>query len=55
MNGSRTAAEAWHCESPEKVYRQSAARVAVNGPGLKSSWRKAEAWHNDENPGDTIG
>ena len=43
MKGSWRAAEAWHCEKPEKVIDKSAASVAVEGTGLKDSYREIEA------------
>jgi hypothetical protein len=31
-----------------------AASVAVEGSGLKGSWRAAEAWHHEESPGEAV-
>ena len=31
------AAEAWHCERPWKAIGESAASVAIDGPGMKGS------------------
>jgi hypothetical protein len=37
------AAEAWHCERPEKATGEGAASVAVDSPGLKGSYKEVEA------------
>jgi hypothetical protein len=43
MKGSRTAAEAWHCERLWKAIGEGAASVAIDGPGLKGSCKGFEA------------
>jgi hypothetical protein len=48
MMGSRRAAEAQHCERPWKAIDESAASVAIDGPGLKRSCKRVEAWHHEE-------
>ena len=45
IKGTWRAAETWHCESPGKATGESAASVAVDGPGLKGSGKKAEVRH----------
>ena len=35
MKESWRAAEAWHCERPEKAIGESAATVAIDSPGLE--------------------
>jgi hypothetical protein len=37
MKGSHRAAEAQHCEKPWKAIGESAASVAIDGPGLKGT------------------
>jgi hypothetical protein len=48
MKGSRRAAEARHCERPWKAIDEGAASVAIDGPGLKGSCKRVEAWHHEE-------
>jgi hypothetical protein len=45
MKGSRTAAEAWQHERPEKAISEGAASMTVEGPGVKGSYKEVEAWH----------
>ena len=42
MKGSCRTYEAWHCERPGKAIGESAASVAVDGPGLKGSCKEVE-------------
>lgn len=42
------AAEAWHCERPEKAISEGTASVATDSPGLKGSCKEVEAWHHKE-------
>ncbi len=48
MKGSRTAAEARHCERPWKAIGEGAMSVAIGGQGLKWSCKGFEAWHHEE-------
>ena len=41
------AAETWYCERSGKPIGESAALVAVDGPGLKGSCKEVEAWHHE--------
>jgi hypothetical protein len=45
MKGSERSAEVYLCERPGKAIGDSAASVEVDGPGLKGSCKKIEAWH----------
>ena len=46
MKVSWNTADGWHCESPRVATGESESSVAVEGPILKGSWRKAEVWQN---------
>jgi hypothetical protein len=48
MKGSCRTAEAQHCERSQKAIGESAASVAIDGPGLKGSRKGVEAWHHEE-------
>jgi hypothetical protein len=48
MKGSCRAAEARHYERPWKAIGEGAASVAIDGPGLKGSFKGFEAWHHEE-------
>jgi hypothetical protein len=48
MEESRRAAEAWHCERPCKAIGEGAVSVAIDGPGLKVSCKRVEAWYHEE-------
>jgi hypothetical protein len=37
------AADAWHCESPGEIIGKGTVSVAIEGPGLKGSFRKVDA------------
>lgn len=39
-------AEAWHYERSEKAIDEGTVSFAANGPGLKGSCEKAEAWYH---------
>jgi hypothetical protein len=41
MKGSCRAADVWHCENPWKAIDEDAASVAIDGPGLKGSYKKS--------------
>ena len=47
MKMPQRAAEVWHCEKPEKATGEGTASVAVDGLGLKESWKEVEAWHHE--------
>ena len=48
MKGLHRAAEALYCDRPWKAIGESAASVAIYGPGLKGSCKGVEAWHHEE-------
>ena len=48
MKESWRAAEAWHCERPREAMGEGAASVAVDGLGLKGSYKEFEAWQHEE-------
>jgi hypothetical protein len=48
MKGSRRAAEAWHWDRLGNDIGESAASVAIKGPGLKGSGKEVEAWHHGD-------
>ena len=41
------AAEAYHCEQPEKTIGDSAASVAVEGSEVKVSCSEVRVWHHE--------
>jgi hypothetical protein len=47
MRGSWKAAEAWHCERPRKAVGEGTASIAVDGSGLKWSYKDFQAWHHE--------
>ena len=38
--------EAWHCERSWKATGEGVASAVVDGPGLKGSCKRFEAWHH---------
>ena len=48
MKGSQRAAEARHCERQWNAIGEGAASVAIDGLGLKGSFKGVEAWHHEE-------
>jgi hypothetical protein len=48
MKRSWKTAESWHCKRLRNVNEEGAALVAVDGLGLKGSYKEVEAWHQEE-------
>jgi hypothetical protein len=48
IKGSWRAAEAWHCERPQRTIGEGAASITVDSPGLKGSCKEVEAWYQEE-------
>lgn len=43
------------CERLEETIGEGTARISVEAPELKGSWRKVEALYHEESPGEAIG
>ena len=48
IKASWKTADSRHCERPGKTIGEGAASVVADGPGLKGSCKKIEAWHQEE-------
>ena len=46
MEGSQGTTEAWHHEKLGEAIDEGKAPAAMETPGMKISWRRAETWHH---------